>query len=135
MQVKNRDPRYSTPESLATADEYNAARIAMEELSERIRKHGIASVKGEELTAATERYDTAVENLTIPAKLIRFDPADWPGREETNFTANGLHKHAQWNEARQNWCIAHGIWSAFFEDLTAGKKGLTGHARTRRTNN
>lgn len=147
MNAKLRDPRFSTPESLAAADEFNAASEAMTELTERVRKGGLQAITAAELEAVTNRLKASIMSLPIPRELLKFNPDDWPGREEANFTGNGVHRHAQWNEARQNWCIAHGIWSAFFEDLTAGKfadqlvssvidsaqKGLTGRARTRRT--
>jgi len=139
MQVKNRDPRYSTPESLAAADEWNAARIAVDELGERIAEHGIRDVPPAELAAAVVRQDKAVTALPIPEKLLRYDPADWPGREEPGFTSDAAHRRRQWSEACINWCIAHGIWSAHFEELAKAKTAdpeqpkEKSHARTRRT--
>lgn len=122
MNPKLRDPRYSTPRSLAAADAWRAARTECGDLAARIHAHGLMAVTLGEFKDATARMINTTADLAaaIPARLARFDPADWPDRGSDVSTAPGsLRRRHAWQEARTAWAVAHDVWTGDLEPLVA----------------
>lgn len=122
MKMKHRDPNHSTPESLAAADEWHAARAEIAEIIERITECGYFSVTPDEHAHAHTRMTEATDNLHIPRRLLVFNPDDWPGRDPKHqFSIDILRRGEQHRQAQDAWCTAHQIGRVPFEALATTK--------------
>ncbi|RKS76481.1 hypothetical protein BZB76_1837 [Actinomadura pelletieri DSM 43383] len=120
------------PDDYPAAVEWREANQELDALCELIRKTG--DVDPDDYAAARRRVDDAAAAITIPARLMTFDPDDWPGRTADNvgFTQDPLRRREQFRQAQDEWATDRGLWRGDFEELQRRQAERTTR-RTRKT--